>query len=217
MEKAQIKKALEELRKNAVKRKFKQSVDFALSLKDIDLKKTDGHIDIFVTLPHQTGKQVKVCGLTGGELTPQAKKECNFTISNEEFKNYAGNKKAIKKLADQYDYFVAQANIMPEVAKTFGSILGPKKKMPNPKAGCVVPPNANLKLLVEKLQKTVRLTMKTELAIKAKAGNEELSDDDLTDNILFLYNSAVQNLPSERNNVKKATIKFTMGKPVKLQ
>jgi len=217
MDKTQFKKALDELKKNAEKRKFKQSIDLVINLKDLDVKKTDNHFDLFIALPHATGKKVKVCALTGAELTAQAKNECDFTINNEEFKNYQGNKKAIKKLADSYDFFVAQANVMPEVAKTFGGVLGPKRKMPNPKAGCVAPPNANLNLLMEKLQKTVRVSLKSELSIKVKIGNQEFTDDQLSENAILVYNSIVQRLPSEKNNIKNILLKYTMSKPVKVQ
>jgi len=216
MDKTQFKKALDELKKNAEKRKFKQSIDLVINLKDLDVKKTDNHFDLFIALPHATGKKVKVCALTGAELTAQAKNECDFTINNEEFKNYQGNKKAIKKLADSYDFFVAQANVMPEVAKTFGGVLGPKRKMPNPKAGCVAPPNANLNLLMEKLQKTVRVSLKSELSIKVKIGNQEFTDDQLSENAILVYNSIVQRLPSEKNNIKNILLKYTMSKPVKV-
>lgn len=215
MDKSQVKKALEELRKNAKKRNFKQGIDLIINIKDLDIKKTSNHFDIFVTLPHSTGKKISVCALTGAELTTQAKETCDFTINNEEFKNYK-SKKEIKKLADKYDFFIAQVNVMPEVAKTFGGVLGPRKKMPNPKAGCVVPPNANLKVLKEKLQKTIRLSLKSELSLKTKIGSQELSDDEITDNVIAVYNAAVQNLPNEKNNIKNVLLKFTMSKPVRI-
>ncbi len=217
MDKNQVKKALEALRKELKERKFKQSVDLIINLKDLDLKKTDTLFDLFLALPHATGKKVKVCAFAGAELTPQAKKECDFTINNEDFVKYQGDKKGIKKLSNQYDYFIAQANVMADAAKVFGSVLGPRKKMPNPKAGCVVPPNANLKLLVEKLQKTVRVSIKTDLAVKVKVGNQDLSDDQIADNAVLVYNTAIQNLPSDKNNVKNIMLKFTMSKPVKVQ
>ncbi len=216
MEKQSVKNALAQLRTNLVKRNFTQSVDFVINLKDLDLKKPEQQVDLFVSLPHGRGKAVKVGALVGAELTPQAKENCDLVITNEDFVRFHGNKKEIKKLARKCDFFIAQANIMPEVAKVFGSVLGPRKKMPNPKAGCVVPPNANLKPVIEKLKKLVRASAKTEYSVKCTVGLESFTDDQLTDNILAVYSAVISALPNEENNVKNIAIKTSMGKPVKV-
>src|SRR3989344_2116889 len=157
MNKEDFKKAVEELKKNSPKRKFAQSYDLIINLKDIDLKVPEQQVELWAPLPHSTGKQTKICALVGGELAEQAKKACDFVVINDEFKLYAADKKKVKKLASECSYFIAQANIMQDIAKTFGRVLGPRGKMPNPKAGCVVPPNANLAQLVERLKKTTRV------------------------------------------------------------
>ena len=117
----------------------------------------------------------------------------------------------VKKLAQDYDFFVAQGNIMTQVASKFGRVLGPRGKMPNPKSGCVVPPNANLKLLYEKLQKTIRINAKNEASIKCMVGKDSLSDDDLAENILAVYDSVVKSLPNEKGNISKILVKLTMS------
>lgn len=216
MDKNSISKTLEQLRKDEVKRKFSQSVDLIINLKDLDLKKPENQVDLFVSLPHFRGKKIKTCAIVGGELLANAKENCDLIISNDQFPKYAGNKKEIKKLAEGYDFFIAQANIMPDIAKIFGSVLGPRKKMPNPKAGCVVPPTANLKLLVEKLQKTIRLQAKTEYSMKCSVGVETMTDEQLSDNLMLVYNSILGALPSEKDNIKNMMLKLTMGKPIKL-
>lgn len=216
MDKNLANKIIGQIRKDAVKRKFSQSIDFVINLKDLDLKKPENQVDLFISLPHARGKKVKTCAIIGGELAATAKENCDLVIPNDQFPRYTGNKKEIKKLANDYDFFIAQANIMPEIAKVFGSVLGPRKKMPNPKAGCVVPPNANLKLLVDKLQKTVRLQAKTEYSMKCSVGLESMSDEQLSDNLVAVYNAIIGALPSEKNNVKNMLLKLTMGKPVKI-
>src|SRR3989344_2961609 len=143
MDKEQILQSLKEARDNSSKRNFRQGVDFIANLKGIDLKKPEQKVDFYVHFNNLGSKKAKVCALVGGELLDQAKSACDNTIIVDDFGKY--DKKAIKKLAAEYDFFVAQANIMPKVAQAFGRVLGPRAKMPNPKAGCVVPPNANLK------------------------------------------------------------------------
>lgn len=215
MDKVLVQKILAQAR-SAKKRNFSQSVDLIINLKDLDFKKPEQQVDIFAQLPHGRGKKLKTCAIVGGELLTQAKEACDSVISNDQFPRFAGNKKEIKKLAEQYDFFIAQANIMPEIAKIFGSVLGPRKKMPNPKAGCVVPPNANLKNLVDKLHKTVRLQAKTEYSIKCTAGTEAMSDEQLSENIMALYSMLISVLPGENNNIKNMMIKLTMGSPIKI-
>ncbi|MEM4263716.1 MAG: 50S ribosomal protein L1 [Candidatus Woesearchaeota archaeon] len=213
MDKENFKKALELVKNNSPKRNFKQSVDFIVNLKGLDLKKPEQQVDIFVTLNQGKGKKIKICALVGPELGTQAKAVCDKVVLHDEFPRYTGNKIELKKLAKSYNFFIAQANLMADIAKTFGKVLGSRGKMPNPKAGCVVPPNANLKPLVEKLQKTIRISAKTQLSIKCAIGLEDTPDEQLLDNMTTIYNALTHALPEEENNIKNVMIKLSMGPP----
>lgn len=197
-------------------RKFKQSVDLIINLKDLDLKKPEHQLDFYATLHHSHGRKVRVCCFAGPELREEGKAHCDTMITAEDFEQYK-DKKKVKALAQDHDYFIAQANIMPQVATVFGRVLGPRGKMPNPKAGCVVPPKAALKPLVERLQKTVRVQAKKAPVVHLLAGREDMDEDIVADNISFLFQQVQTHLPQEANNIKNAMVKLTMGKPVKLQ
>lgn len=209
-------KTLQFVRANSPKRKFAQSIDLIFNLKDLDLKKPEEQLDVWVPLSHARGKAVRIAALVGPEMQEQAKASCDTVILHDEFRRYEGKKKEIRKLAKTHDFFIAQANIMPDVAKFFGRVLGPRGKMPNPKAGCVVPPNANLKLLAEKLKRTLHVVAKTQLSAKCAVGKEDMKDEQLIENIMTAYNAVVRALPQEQNNIKSVMLKLSMGPVVEV-
>ena len=215
MKKEEIQSASAKVKDISEKRKFKQTFDLIINLKGIDIKKPEHQVDVFVTLPHPRGKKVKVCALVGPELEGQAKGMYDSVIVANDFIKYK-DKKDVKKVANSFDFFIAQANIMPKVATTFGRVLGPRGKMPNPKAGCIVPPNANLKPLYNKLQQTVRITAKTAPLMQCPIGTEDMKSEDVTENALVVYNALLHALPNEKHNIKDIYVKLTMGKPVKV-
>jgi large subunit ribosomal protein L1 len=215
MDKKSVLEAIEKLKKDSQKREFKQSIDLIIALKDLDFKKPEQQVELFLSMPHTTGKKTRVCALVGPELFDEAKKVFDLVIVQDDFAKY--DKKLARKLASQFDYFIAQANIMTKVAQTFGRYLGVRGKMPNPKAGCVVPPKgANLIALNEKLQKTVKISAKKVPLIQLRAGTEEMPAEHVADNIMFIYDQLIHHLPAEKHNVKAAYLKLTMSKPVKL-
>ncbi len=210
MDKEQILKAIEGLKKEP-KRKFTQSYDLVINLKNFDIKQKP--IDFFVTLHYPKGKSIKVAAFVGQELTEQAKKNCDLTISEADFVKYKDAKVA-KKLARGYDYFIAQANLMPKIAAAFGKVLGIRGKMPNPKLGCVVPPNANLEPLMKKLRTTVHLQAKKATNLQCIIGKEDQPDEEITDNVLTVYQAVLKQVPNEIQNIKNVALKLTMSKPV---
>jgi len=211
MDKAQALHTLKKIKENSQKRNFTQSVDLIINLRDIDIKKAEQAVNFYVTLHYSKGKKAKICTLVGPELLTQAKEVCDLAISIDDFPKYQEKKQA-KKLATSYDFFIAQATIMPKVAQAFGRVFGPKGKMPNPKAGCVVPPNANLKPLQEKLQKTVKLQTRNDPTIQTIIGNESMKDEEVIDNIMTAYDALIHHLPNGKNNIKNSLLKLTMGK-----
>ncbi len=211
MEKEQVIHILKELREKTPKRKFTQSVDLVFNLQGLDLKKPEQKVDFYLNLPHQRGKKTVSCALVDAQLATQAKAVFDQTITKEEFPKWNNKKKEQKKLADECDYFVAQADLMTQVAATFGKVLGPKGKMPSPKAGCVIPASAQLQPLITRLSTLVRVQTKNDLSVKVQIGMETMKDDELADNVLAVYNTLLTKLPQEKNNLKNVLIKLTMG------
>ena len=207
---------IKELREQVNKRNFTQTVELIVNLKDINLKNPDEQVEFFANIPNPFAKK-KICAFVAGELIDEAKKVCDFVITQAELQEYQKDKKKAKKIADEYDYFIAQADIMGKVAGAFGRVLGPRGKMPNPKAGSVVPPKGALGNLYERLQKTQKISAKKFPVIQLAVGTEDMSDEEIAKNILYFHDQIEHHLPKERHNMKGALIKFTMGKPLALK
>lgn len=217
MDKKEVLEAIKIAKEVSRKRNFKQGFDIVISLKNINIKKPEGNVDLFLQLPHSTGKDFKICALVDYDLEKQAKEIAENVILKEQFPKYEGKKKELKKIARSYDFFIAQADIMPKIATLFGKILGPLGKMPNPKLGAVVPNSLpTLKPLGEKLKRTIRLQTKNEPTVKASIGNESMKEEEVADNFIHVYNSVLHSLPQEKNNIKKVIIKMSMGAPVQI-
>jgi large subunit ribosomal protein L1 len=206
MEKEEIKKILAELRQEK-ERKFDQSVDLIINLRKFDIKKSN--INLFISLPYKI-KDKKVAAFL------ETKKESIKTITESEFKKYS-DKKELKKLVKNFDFFIAQANLMPKIATSFGRVLGPVGKMPSPQLGIIIDADENtIKKIREKINKNVKIKVK-EPSIKLCAGKQSMKDEEITENILTLYNSILNALPKNKDNIKNVKIKFTMTKPRKIE
>jgi len=217
MDKNTVKEALKQAKESSKQRKFKQTIDLIINLRGLNLKKTEQQVEAFVGLHYPKGKKVRVAAFVGPELKEEADKVCDTTVFSDDFEKYQKDKKLTKKLAQEHDFFIAQANIMPKVAQTFGKVLGTRGKMPNPKAGCVVPPKTQLTPLYDRLQKLVVAKAKEQMSIKAVVGSEDQNEDEVIDNILTLYNAILHKLPQEDQNIKTVLVKLTMGKPVEVK
>jgi len=217
MNKEDILKAIKELKEKAKKRKFKQSYDLIVVLKGLNMKKPEDHVEFFQAIKYDTGRTVKICALVGPELAAKAKESCDVVVNIDDFPKYQKDKKAAKKIAKECDWFIAQANIMPQVAAAFGRVLGPKGKMPNPKAGCIVPPSANLKPLCERLRKTVKISAKITPMIQCIVGKEDMKDEEVLDNVWTIYDGLVHHLSSGIDNIRNILLKMTMSKPLKIE
>ena len=209
MDKQLILEKIKLARELSPKRNFNQSFDLAVTLKSLNLKKPEENIDIFVQLPYPRGKQPKICALVGKEISEQSE-IFDKVIKQEEFSQYQ-DKKIVKKLASQYDFFIAQANLMGQIATIFGKTLGVRGKMPNPKAGAVIPPGADTQQLKNRIAKQIRLQTKKELIVKASIARESTNDEQVAENFLTAYNALIHALPQEEANIKEVFIKLTMG------
>ena len=198
--------ALLEIRKQD-KRKFEQSIDLIINLRKFDVKKNT--INLFVPLPYII-KEKKVCGFI------ELKTNLINTISKAEFPKY-NDKKKLKKLVKDYDFFIASAPNMPAVATTFGRVLGPAGKMPSPKLGILMNENEKeINNLLEKINSVTRVQAK-EPSIKLVIGKESMKDEHIIDNIKSIYQAVLNELPNKKEQIKSVMIKSTMGKPVKIE
>ena len=195
-----IKDDIKQLREHSKKRNFIQTFDLIINLKNINLKNPENKISKELVLPHGRGKEIKICIIGEKEQ-----------INRKKLEELARNKKAAKAFSKKYDFFLAEAPLMPIVGKTIGRFLGPKGKMPKP-----IAPNVDKAKLIELAKKSVRISVKTEPTIKCPVGTEQMEDEKIEENIKFVLKNVESMLPKGKSQIKDILLKLTMSKPVKL-
>ncbi len=207
----QLTELIKKGRSESKERKFNEAVEVILTLKEIDVKKTDLNINETVYLPHPTSKVARVCFIGAGDLALRAKNaKVDGIIDPSRLESLAGNKKEAKKVARSYDFFLADTGLMPRIGKILGQSLGPRGKIPT-----AVPPNAPIEAMIQRMRTAVRVRSRGSLGIAAKVGDRKLSDSDLAENALAVVQAVEKKLPAGERNVKSVIVKTTMGKPVK--
>ena len=203
--KQDLKKALSELRKGK-ERKFDQTVDLIINLQKFDIKKNQ--INLFISVPFRI-KEKKICAFF------EIKNKDIETITPEQFKKYS-DKKALRKLVKNFDFFIAQASLMPKIATVFGRVLGPAGKMPSPQLGILTDINEKeINELREKINNSVKIKIK-EPSVKLAIGKQSMKDEEIVENIMIVYNAILKSLLKGKDNIKNIELKFTMTKPYKI-
>lgn len=204
---------LEELKKaktESKKRKFNQTWDLIISLTGLDLKKPENRFNTEFALPEGRGRDIKVA-VFADAVAAEAKKCADFVIRKEEIESLGKDKKRLKKLTKDYDWFLAEAPLMPLIGKTFGPVLAPRGKMPKP-----IPPKG-IEPLVQLARRSVRIALKTTPVIQVSIGTENMPEEEVAKNIEALYNFVKDRMPKGKTNIRAVYVKLTMGKPVKLE
>nr|MDO8046333.1 50S ribosomal protein L1 [Candidatus Baldrarchaeota archaeon] len=205
--------AVKEAKEKAKERKFKESIDLSISFKNLDLKKPENRISTEITLPHPINKPVKVCVIASGDLEVRAKNEgIDSVLSRTDLEKFLSDRKAAKKLAKQFDFFLAQVDLMPLVGRSLGPVLGPRGKMPKP-----IPPTADVKSLVEQYRRTVRIRMRNNPVIHVRVGTKDMEDEKIAENIKAVLEFLLEKLEKGIQNIKSIYVKTTMGPPVPIK
>ncbi|HZW84910.1 MAG TPA: 50S ribosomal protein L1 [Nitrososphaerales archaeon] len=191
--------------------KFTQSVDAIITLKDVDPKKTDLNINEILYLPNPSAKKGRVCFIGSGDLAVRAKNaNAEMVLDPSQLENYGGSKRDAKKLVRSYDFFLADTALMPRIGKVLGQAMGPKGKIPTP-----VPPNASVEAMINRMRTAVRVRSRGSLGVMARVGDSNLTEAQLSENILAMVGAVTKKLPNGDKNIKTIMVKTTMGKPAK--
>lgn len=112
-------------------KKFMESIDVAVNL-GVDARKSDQNVRGATTLPHGTGKTVRVAVFAQGQNAEKAKEAGADIVGFEDLAE------SIKGGNTNFDVVIASPDAM-RIVGQLGTILGPKGLMPNPKVGTVTP------------------------------------------------------------------------------
>ena len=179
-----LNEAIEVLR-NYTSKKFDESLEIAVRL-GIDVTKADQNIRLMLTLPHGTGKKVRVAVITN-DKQDEAKKAGAEVVGGDDL---------IEKIAGgqlDFDRVIASTDMMPKMSKV-ARVLGPKGLMPNPKLGTVTNNIAEAVATVKAGQIELRAEKKG--IIHAGCGKMSFTNDKLVENVTAIIDALKKAKPS---------------------
>jgi len=191
------------------KRRFKQSVDLIVVLKDVDPKSPEGRLREIVFLPHRPRKEPRICVVAEGDMAIKARELGVPVYGRSDLQEMRGNRKLAKKVAQQCDWVLIRVDLMGLAGGVLGPALGPRGKAPTP-----VPPNADIAQLVERYKSAVWVRTRNQPQVMCRVGTEDMSPEEIADNIESVLNVIASKLG--RQKIGKVLVKKTMGIPVQV-
>lgn len=192
-------------------RKFPETVEIAINLKDLDLSIPKNRLEDEVPLPNGRGRNVKVALFGTPEMCQKAQSVADVVMAPAQLEELMKDKKAAKKLVDEVDFFLAEAPLMPTIGKRLGVVLGPRGKMPRP-----VPPGTDPTNLVNALKRSIRVRTKSNRTFHAAIGIRSMPAEQLAQNVDAVLARIVGKLERGRTNIESVYVKTTMGPAVRV-
>ena len=207
---ADLAKAIHEIMTDRRQRKFTETVELQVGLKNWDQAK-DKRFSGVVRLPNPCRAGIKVCVLGDQVHLDQAKALGIPCMSIDDLKQIGKDKKKNKRLAKKYHAFLASDSVLRQIPKILGPGLNRAGKFPT-----VIQHSDDMKAKILELQSQVKFQMKKALCLGVAVGNVNLTEEQIQANIERAINFLISLLKRGWQNVRVLTIKTTMGHPVRI-
>ncbi len=201
-----------ELIKETANAKFDETIEAAFFL-GINPKHADQQVRSTVTLPEGTGQTVRVVAVAKGAAANAAKEAGAIE---------AGAEEVLEKIQGgwfEFDVLVATADMMGQLSR-LGKILGPKKLMPNPKAGTVVAPSpdAIAKAVSEFQGGKVEFRNDRQGNVHVIVGKSSFEKEKLARNLAAIHAAIMRMKPASAKGqyIKTFALSSTMGPGLRL-
>lgn len=192
------------------RRNFCETVELQIGLKNYDPQR-DKRFSGTVKLPHIPRPRMSLCILADAADVDRAKLISLDYMTVEDLKKLNKNKKLVKKLAKKYDAFLASEALIKQIPRLLGPGLSKAGKFPSP-----VSHGDDLEKRVNEIKATIKFQLKKVLCLGVAIGHVQMTEDQLTANIMLAVNFLVSLLKKNWQNVKSLHIKSTMGKSQRL-
>ena len=198
--------AVEQVKQTAFA-KFDESVDVAVRL-GVDPKHADQIVRGTVSLPHGTGKKIRVLVIAQGDKVKEAEAAGADFVGLD----------YVQKIKDGWldtDVIVATPDVMGQLG-ALGKVLGPRGLMPNPKAGTVT---MDVTKAVKEL-KAGKIEFRVDKSgiVHAAVGKKSFTTQQLADNLQAFMDAIVKARPSAAKGhyIRSVTVSSTMGPGVRV-
>jgi large subunit ribosomal protein L10Ae len=209
---AQVAEAIAELRQKMKQRKFTETIELQIGLKDYDPQKDKRFVGT-VRLPNNPRPNLKICIIADEKHKDEVlKNKIDVDVVDLEYlKKFNKEKKLVKNWAKKYSLLLASDTVLKKVPVVVGPILNRINMFPQ-----VVSHNETLLNKVEDVRSSVKFQLKKVTCLASAVGNATMTDEELRTNIMMSLNFLVSLLKKGWHNLKSVNIKSTMSKAIKL-
>merc|ERR1719198_645075 len=187
------------------KRKFTESIDLQIALKNYDPQRDKRFSGTF-KLPAIPRPNMKICILGNAVHCEEAERIGLDKMSVDDLKKFNKNKKIIKKFAKKYDAFVASDTLIKQIPRLLGPGLTKAGKFPT-----LIEPGVELQEKIDGIKATIKFQMKKVMCLNVAVANVSQSKEEISLNIQLAANFLASLLKKNWQNIKVLYIKSTMG------
>ena len=192
-------------------RNFRETVDLAINLRDLDLADPNNRVDESIVLPSGTGQDTRIVVFAEGETALRAEDVADEVLDGDDLEDLGDDDNAAKDLADETEFFIAEANLMQDIGRYLGTVLGPRGKMPTP-----LQPDDDVVETVNRMKNTVQVRSGERRTFHTRVGSEDMDADAIADNIDVILRRLFTDLEKGPQNIDSVYVKTTMGPAVEV-
>ena len=201
-----IEDAVSQALAEAPERNFRETVDLAINLRDLDLNDPNNRVDESIVLPRGTGQETRIVVFAEGETALRAEDVADDVLDGSALEDLGDDTDAAKDLADETDFFVAEQNMMQDIGRYLGTVLGPRGKIPTPLA-----PDDDVVETVNRMKNTVQVRSRDRRTFHTRVGAQDMTAEDIADNIDVIIRRLEADLEKGPQNIDSIYVKTTMG------